>query len=132
MMGTYDTTDAQQRLAIEDMSTAGCHEVRLLLARELDGATVPRLCDTVVDVMADGKRHLVLDLSAITWCDNASLYTLLGIRSALQHADGSLTLSAASSAIRRALDRSGLCLRLPLTPGTDRLPPQPPVRPVKG
>jgi anti-anti-sigma factor len=125
MTGTYDPADTQQRLAIHDMPTAGHQHVLLHLAGELDYATVPALCDRVVQIMADRQRHLALDLSAITWCDNASLYNLLGIRSALQHADGSLTLTAASLAIRQALARTGLQLRLPLLPGTDRHPPGP-------
>ncbi|CAM5407033.1 Anti-sigma factor antagonist OS=Streptomyces alboniger OX=132473 GN=CP975_04260 PE=4 SV=1 [Streptomyces alboniger] len=115
MTGTYDTFDPRQRLTIEEAPT-GRHHVRLRLGGELDFATVPTLCGTVVDLIADGHRHLLLDLSAITWCDNASLYTLLGIRSALQHAEGTLALTGASPAIRRALDRTGLAPRLPLTP----------------
>ncbi|MFE0175148.1 STAS domain-containing protein [Streptomyces sp. NPDC059002] len=129
MAGEYNTTDAQERLTIQDASTASDRHVLLRLAGDLDYATVPALCDAVVDILADGKRHITLDLSAITWCDNASLYTLLGIRSALQHADGRLTLIAASPAIRRALDRTGLYPRLPLTGGGGYLPPRPGRRP---
>ncbi|MFJ9086898.1 MULTISPECIES: STAS domain-containing protein [unclassified Streptomyces] len=88
MAGTYDTTDMQQRLIIQDTSTeqysvlVQLADVILRLAGELDYLTAPTLCDTVAHIMAAGHRHLFLDLSAITWCDNASLYTLLGIRSA--------------------------------------------------
>ncbi|WP_447034937.1 STAS domain-containing protein [Streptomyces sp. DSM 118878] len=114
MTGTYDTFDPHQRLTIEE-APAERHRVLLRLGGELDFATVPTLCGTVVDLMADGHRHLRLNLSAITWCDNASLYTLLGIRSALENADGSLALIEASPAVRRALDRTGLSPRLPVT-----------------
>ncbi|KUN02051.1 hypothetical protein AQI95_28635 [Streptomyces yokosukanensis] len=123
MAGKYNSTDSQERLSIQDASTSD-HHVLLRLAGDLDYATIPALCDTVVDIMSDGKRHLVLDLSKITWCDNASLYTLLGIRSALQHADGSLALTAASPAIHQALERTSLNPRLPLATGIDRVPPQ--------
>ncbi|WP_369214770.1 STAS domain-containing protein [Streptomyces flavofungini] len=116
MTGKYDTYDPQQRLTIEE-APAEQHRVQLRLGGELDFATVPTLCGAVVDLIADGHRHLLLNLSAITWCDNASLYTLLGIRSSLQNAEGSLALTAASPAIRRALDRTGLSPRLPLAPG---------------
>ncbi|MFJ8955332.1 STAS domain-containing protein [Streptomyces sp. NPDC102381] len=116
MAGRYDTTDRHQRLTIKDSSTehydALLHlaDVVLQLAGELDYLTAPTLCDTVAHLMAAGHRHLFLDLSAITWCDNASLYTLLGIRTALQHADGTLTVTATSPAIRQALTRTGLRL----------------------
>ncbi|WP_327668118.1 MULTISPECIES: STAS domain-containing protein [unclassified Streptomyces] len=116
MAGRFDTTDTQQRLIIEDASTEQhdvllqLADVILRLAGELDYLTAPTLCDTVARIMAAGHRHLFLDLSAIVWCDSASLYTLLGIRSALQDADGSLTVTAASPAIHHALDSTGLHL----------------------
>ncbi|RSO23001.1 hypothetical protein DMH15_32535 [Streptomyces sp. WAC 06725] len=89
----------------------------------MDTATAPILRDAVVAVMARGRSHLALDLSEVTWCDNASLYTLLGIRKALQHADGSLTLTSVSTPILTALNRTGLSPRLPLALGTDHEPP---------
>ncbi|MFD0417819.1 STAS domain-containing protein [Streptomyces sp. NPDC127108] len=111
------------RLSIQDASTN--QHALLYLAGELDYATIPVLCDRVVDLMATGRRRVTLDLSAFTQCDTASLYTLLGIRSALQHADGSLTLTAASPAVRHALDHNALYASLPLASDTEHIPPQP-------
>ncbi|MFZ3557165.1 STAS domain-containing protein [Streptomyces sp. BH055] len=124
MTGMDATRTPQQRLTLHHVSTEPQH-VSLRLAEELDYATVTTLCDTVADLMAHGIRHLLVDLSEITWCDSASLYTLLGIHSALQHADDSLALTTPSSATRRGLD----CLAPPAShfptgppSGTDRRP----------
>ncbi len=95
----------------------------LRLFGELDADTARALCEAVVAVMASGRCHLAFDLSGITWCDNASLYTLLGIRSALQYADGSLTLTVVSTPILTAMDRTGLRPRPPLALATDCTPP---------
>ncbi|UNO38531.1 STAS domain-containing protein [Streptomyces sp. MST-110588] len=110
----------QTRLGIRQTSTDGGCRTVLRLSGELDAGTVRALCDAVVETMAGGSCRVALDLSLITWCDNASLYSLLGVHGALRSADGGLTLTAASTPVRVALCRTGLHLRLPLdTSGTD-------------
>ncbi|MDG4856914.1 STAS domain-containing protein [Streptomyces sp. T-3] len=91
------------------------HDLALSLMGELDADTVSAVCDATVSVMSSGGRRIVVDLSGVTLCDNASLYTLLGIRHALRHAAGELTLIAASESVRLALRRTGLQELLPMT-----------------
>jgi anti-anti-sigma factor len=57
---------------------------------------------------------LVLDLSGVTFCDPASLYTLLGIRQALPLAGVEVSFSHASAVTLAAADRVGLVERLNL------------------
>ncbi|GAA2274891.1 hypothetical protein GCM10010145_51390 [Streptomyces ruber] len=126
------------RLVIHDIPVAEGRIARLRLFGELDRDTVQDLCDRVVDVVVGGGRSsVVLDVSSITWCDNASLFTLLGIHSALQCTGGGLTLVSVGSPVGRALDRTGLHRRLsvdsrghsrPLRPG----PPRPGAFPIPG
>uniref|UniRef100_UPI0034DE1A56 STAS domain-containing protein n=1 Tax=Streptomyces flavofungini TaxID=68200 RepID=UPI0034DE1A56 len=92
----------------------------LTLHSELDVGSVGRLSDTVVSALEAGRRHLLLNLTGVTWCDAGSLYTLLGMRHAAIHANGSLALTAASDCVHERLDR----LRLRgLLPFVERRPP---------
>lgn len=81
------------RLNIRDLPDAQDRTARLHLSGELHRDTVRELCSRVVAVLASGGRHSVtLDVSSLTWCDNAGLYTLLGIHRALTSTGGSLRL----------------------------------------
>ncbi|RII13694.1 STAS domain protein [Streptomyces sp. YIM 130001] len=84
---------------------------------ELDVTSVGTFADTVVRSLEQGGRHFCLDLSGLTWCDNGSLFTLLGIRNAANHAGGSLSCTAVSTPVREALYRTGLNELLPVVPG---------------
>ncbi|MEU4202237.1 STAS domain-containing protein [Streptomyces sp. NPDC039022] len=105
------------RLTVSARRAAG-GATELGVAGELDVRTVRLLCEATVAHLKSGHRRLRLDLSGITWCDNASLYTLLGIRGAVQAAQGSLELAVASETVEQALVRTGVGPRLTPCPGT--------------
>ena len=86
----------------------------LALTGELDTGSIPALCALTSKVLAEGSRHLIMDLSEVTRCDNASFFTLLGIRQAIHHAGGSLTLANPSTPVQDALAKSALRDLLPL------------------
>jgi anti-anti-sigma factor len=96
------------RLTIHQDEPGGAHFLRLKLSGELDSANVSALCDVVVDAVEKGRPHLKVDLTAVTWCDSASLYAILGARHALSHAGGSLVLTDTSACVRAVLARTGL------------------------
>ncbi|MEU5683460.1 hypothetical protein DEJ48_35980 [Streptomyces venezuelae] len=81
--------------------------LRLELSGELDVTNIAKLCDITVLAIEKDHRRLLLDLAAITTCDNGSPYTLLGISHAAGRAGGSLTVTAASEPVRDALHRTG-------------------------
>ncbi len=89
------------RLVVRDVSVAESRIARLRLFGELDRDTVQELCDRVIAAVGCGRRSVVIDLSSVTWCDNASLFTLLGVHRALQCTGGGLRLVAGGS---RCLD----------------------------
>ncbi|MEV6319537.1 STAS domain-containing protein [Streptomyces sp. NPDC051776] len=104
------------RLTIHEISTSDSPVLRLALAGELDVVNVGKLSDTAVRVLERGAQHILLDLTDVTWCDSGSLYTILGIRHAAQHAGVSLNISAAGAPVRETLHRTGLRDLLPITP----------------
>ncbi|MEU2791778.1 STAS domain-containing protein [Streptomyces sp. NPDC007100] len=109
------------RLTVRSRTDAG-DETDLQLAGELDVHTVSLLREATVTHLKTGHRRLRLDLSGITWCDNASLYTLLGVRGAVHAAQGQLELTAASETVDRALARTGVGPRLHPCPGSPPCP----------
>lgn len=86
----------------------------LHVSGELDSASIPALCDLVSVVLAEGSRHVTLVLCGVTRCDNASFYVLLGVRRALHHAGGSLSLRGSSANVRLAFESSPLRQVFPL------------------
>ncbi|MFD7663737.1 STAS domain-containing protein [Streptomyces sp. NPDC059788] len=116
------------RLTVRSRTGSG-DETDLQLAGELDVRTVGLLREATVTHLKTGHRRLRLDLSGITWCDNASLYTLLGVRGAVHAAQGHLELTAASETVNRALARTGVGPRLHPCPGAS-LCPRMPARPA--
>jgi len=86
----------------------------LALTGELDTNTIAALCELTSKVLAEGSRHLVMDLSEVTRCDDASFFTLLGIRQAIHHTGGSLTLANPSPPVRGMLSHSAVRDLLPL------------------
>ncbi|MFZ3573902.1 STAS domain-containing protein [Streptomyces sp. BH097] len=104
------------RLTTHQVSPDGAHFCVFALAGELDTSSIGELISTVVRTLERGGRHLCLDLSAVTWCDNGSLFTLLGIRHAANHVGGSLSLLAVSAPVCEALHRTGLNELLPVVP----------------
>ncbi|MFH8347631.1 STAS domain-containing protein [Streptomyces sp. NPDC018045] len=111
------TEPPDPRLTVRARRDAG-GATELGLVGELDVRTVRLLCDAAVAHLRSGRRQLRLDLSGITWCDNASLYTLLGVRGAVHAAQGSLELTVTSETVERALVRTGVGPRLVPYPGT--------------
>ncbi|MFC7308915.1 STAS domain-containing protein [Streptomyces monticola] len=96
------------RLTIEPRFTTGSSLLTLVLAGELDVHTVEALCESAVQQIASGNRHLHLDLASVTRCDNASLFVILGVRHALHAASGHLDLVAVSEPVQQAIARNGL------------------------
>ncbi|MGA4543451.1 STAS domain-containing protein [Uniformispora flossi] len=77
-------------------------------AGELDEAASAVLRADACGLVAHGHRNLVVDLSAVTFCDACSLSALIGIRRHALEAGGSLVLAAVPDQLRELLSRTGL------------------------
>ncbi|MGW0908355.1 STAS domain-containing protein [Streptomyces sp. NPDC002853] len=97
-------------------ATDGSGTLTFELAGELDVLSVNMLCDLAITHVEDGHRHLHLDASDVAWCDNGSLYMLLGLRHALETAQGSLGLVAISDPVEQVIMRNEHSLHLHLHP----------------
>ncbi|MFE6159029.1 STAS domain-containing protein [Streptomyces sp. NPDC056486] len=83
---------------------------------ELDLDTTAPLRDAMVQVASRPGDYcrLLLDLSALTYCDNTGLFSLLGSCQALDAAGITVDIIETGSVARAAINRAGLWHRLPL------------------
>jgi anti-sigma B factor antagonist len=80
--------------------------VVLVVSGDADLHLAPELRDRLGEAIADGVRHVVVDLSAVTFIDSMALGVLLGARNRLQDADGDLRLVVPESDVRRIFELS--------------------------
>ncbi|MEV0322480.1 STAS domain-containing protein [Streptomyces sp. NPDC050658] len=95
-------------LTIHKSSPDGAAISTLVLVGELEIVSIGKFREFVIQALERADRHLELDLSGITRCDEGSLYAVLGMCQATHHAGGSLAITAASTPVRDALHRTGL------------------------
>jgi len=63
---------------------------------------------TIQSLIADGVKHIVLDLSSVGSIDSSGLGTLVGNAKAIASSGGSLSLVGASDRVRRMLTITNL------------------------
>lgn len=68
------------------------HPVQLNLGGELDAFTVDELADWMTTLRLDGERHVVLNLSELTFCDARGQAAILAMRETLLQQGRHLTL----------------------------------------
>ena len=77
------------------------------VAGELDLSSAPQLKWALEDVEADGERHLVVDLSEVSFIDSTALGVLVGAQRALQPGMR-LAIVCAEETVRRIFELTGL------------------------
>lgn len=83
-----------------DVQNHGEHTV--VTARgEVDYATSPLLRDTINDLVVDGRIHLVLDFSEVSFLDSTGLGALIGARRRVHTFKGSLALVFTGDHLRK-------------------------------
>jgi anti-sigma B factor antagonist len=88
--------------------TAGADCAVLRIVGEIDVYRAPQLRERVIQLLADGTRHVVADLREVDFVDSTGLGVLVGSLKRLRERDGSLTLVASRGRIPQLLDLTGL------------------------
>jgi stage II sporulation protein AA (anti-sigma F factor antagonist) len=76
----------------------------------LDVDTVPELRDHLSDQVGRGRRHLLLDLSAVPFMDSSGLNVILRAYEETRRVGGSVRLISPTPTVQRILDLTGVNL----------------------
>jgi stage II sporulation protein AA (anti-sigma F factor antagonist) len=105
-------TEREPNLAV-DVTTRDAHTVVLSVGGELDMDTAELLGTRLAEQLRQGRRHLVLDLSALDFMDSSGLNVLIRVVQRARDIGGDLYLAAPTSAVRRILEITGLTATVP-------------------
>lgn len=75
----------------------------LSVTGEIDIYTAPVFKQAVVNLVTEGHKNVVIDLSGVTFMDSSGFGTLLGATRRLRPSGGGLHLAGANSTIQRML-----------------------------
>ncbi|WP_326943800.1 STAS domain-containing protein [Amycolatopsis sp. NBC_00348] len=88
----------------------------LEFAGELDAATSPDALAAIQALTLNRGEHLVVDLSALTFCDSSGISALLAARNLALAADAGIALVAVPGQLQRSLRLIGLADFFPAHP----------------
>ena len=80
----------------------------IALAGEVDLYTAPEFKQELLDVIAKGAKHVVIDLSETTFIDSTTLGVLVGGVKRLRTNDGQLSLICSDRNITKIFEITGL------------------------
>jgi anti-anti-sigma factor len=93
-------------LTLEIRATGGATTVEL--RGELDNAAASALRNLLIGMLEPGSGGVVIDLSAVTFCDASGLAVLVGSERRARRSGTFLHLAAASVPVDEALEATGL------------------------
>lgn len=80
------------------------HTAIVTLTGEMDVYTTPQAREAMLDLIADGYYHLVVNLSGTEYLDSTALGLLVGTLKRVREQGGDLRLVAPSPRVRRLLE----------------------------
>jgi anti-sigma B factor antagonist len=80
----------------------------LEIGGEIDVYTAPRLRERLVEMVAAGEKHIVVDLGRVEFLDSTGLGVLVGAHRRLRTSGGSLTLVFAHERLLKIFRITGL------------------------
>jgi anti-sigma B factor antagonist len=81
---------------------------------EIDVYTAPKLREQLVDLVADGKYHLIVDMQNVDFLDSTGLGVLVGGLKRVRAHDGSLRLVCSQERILKIFRITGLTKVFPI------------------
>ncbi|MFB9963775.1 STAS domain-containing protein [Sinosporangium siamense] len=80
----------------------------MAIAGEIDLYTAPRLQSEFTRLLQEGPTRVVIDMSAVDFCDSTGMNVLLSALKRLKERGGALEVAAPRPAVRKILQVTGL------------------------
>ncbi|MFJ8913049.1 STAS domain-containing protein [Amycolatopsis sp. NPDC102389] len=110
-------SEAGQAAPLIVVETARSEEaITVEVAGDIDVSTSPRLRTELFDLLADGPRTAVIDMTGVGFCDSSGLSVLVQLNRHCQEAGIDLSF-APSKVVRRAIELTGLLPTLKMAAG---------------
>lgn len=93
-------------LKVSTRSHAG--HALVAIAGEIDLYTAPRLQSEFTRLLQDGPNRVVIDMSAVEFCDSTGMNVLLSALKRIKEQGGALDVAAPRPAVRKILQVTGL------------------------
>jgi anti-sigma B factor antagonist len=93
---------------VVESTTPSVGRAVVIIRGDLDLFTAPRLHDALVGAIELGARHVVADLTDVTFIDSTALGVLIRAAKELRAAGGALDLVCPNQDIRRLVQLTGL------------------------
>jgi anti-sigma B factor antagonist len=93
-------------LKVSTRSHAGCALVSV--TGEIDLYTAPHLQSEFTRLLQDGPSRVVIDMSAVDFCDSTGMNVLLSALKRMKEQGGALEVAAPRPAVRKILQVTGL------------------------
>ncbi|MER5895724.1 STAS domain-containing protein [Streptomyces sp. NPDC001876] len=90
----------------------------LTVAGEIDVDSAPALRTRAMELIRQGRPHLVLDLAPLKFCDSSGLNAMIAVLRYAKDRHGSLSLAAAPPHLTRLLGVTGVGDLIPALPTT--------------
>jgi|SRR5436309_6436622 anti-anti-sigma factor len=81
--------------------------VTIAPAGRIDTTTAPALERRLADLLAEGQRRLIVDLSGVEYISSAGLRVLLALARRMRDVNGGLALCAMGDAVRQVFQLAG-------------------------
>lgn len=104
--GQYAASLPSVELKVSTRSHAG--HALVAIAGEIDLYTAPRLQSEFTRLLQDGPHRVVIDMSAVDFCDSTGMNVLLSALKRVKEQGGELDVAAPRPAVRKILQVTGL------------------------
>jgi anti-anti-sigma factor len=97
-----------------DIEISRSDVVRITLKGRMDAVSSPDFDRALDELMTEGQRNFLLDLSKLEYISSAGLQSLLAAAKRLEQIDGGITLSNLNGAVREVFQISGFDTLFPI------------------
>ncbi|WP_336208659.1 STAS domain-containing protein [Nonomuraea sp. LPB2021202275-12-8] len=86
------------------------------LTGELDTTRCAEVDDALSGIISEGRVHLIIDVTGLTFCDSMGLRTFLEFAGRATKAGGWLRLAGVHGVVKRLLEVTGVAFAIPMDP----------------